>query len=112
MATEAGLPRRRAVAFIVLLGTISLFADMTYEGARSITGPYLGLFGVTATTIGIVSGLGELVGYAVRLGSGYLADRTGRYWAVTIFGYLLNLFAVPLLALAGNWLVAVVLIIA
>jgi MFS family permease len=95
-----------------LLGTISLFADMTYEGARSITGPYLGLLGVTATTIGIVSGAGELVGYAVRLGSGYLADFSGRYWAVTIFGYVLNLFAVPLLALAGNWQLAVVLIIA
>jgi len=112
ISTDAGLPRRRAVAFIVLLGTISLFADMTYEGARSITGPYLGMLGVTATTIGIVSGFGELIGYAVRLGSGYLADRSGRYWAVTIFGYLLNLFAVPLLALAGNWQIAVVLIIA
>lgn len=110
--TEGGLPRRRAVAFIVLLGAISLFADMTYEGARSITGPYLGMLGVTATTIGVVSGFGELVGYAVRLGSGYLADRSGRYWAVTICGYLLNLFAVPLLALAGNWQIAVVLIIA
>jgi MFS family permease len=112
ISAKAGLPRRRAVAFIVLLGTISLFADMTYEGARSITGPYLGVLGVTATTIGVVSGFGELVGYAVRLGSGYLADRSGRYWAVTIFGYLLNLFAVPLLALAGNWQIAVVLIIA
>src|SRR6516225_6750103 len=107
-----GLPRTRAVTFIILLGAISLFADMTYEGARSITGPYLGALGVTATTIGIVAGLGELVGYAVRLGSGYLADASGRYWAVTIFGYVLNLFAVPLLALAGNWQVAVVLIIA
>ena len=76
---------------------------MTYEGARSITGPYLGVFGVTATTIGVVSGFGELVGYAVRLGSGYLADRSSPYWTVTIFDYLLNLFAVPLLALAGNW---------
>ncbi len=111
LVTERGLPRRRAVAFIVLLGTISLFADMTYEGARSITGPYLGMLGVTATTIGVVSGFGELVGYAVRLGSGYLADRSGRYWAVTICGYVLNLFAVPLLALAGNWQLAVILII-
>src|SRR5215831_519523 len=111
-ATESGLPRRRAVTFIVLLGTISLFADMTYEGARSITGPYLGTLGVTATTIGIVSGFGELVGYAIRLASGYLADRSGQYWAVTIFGYLLNLFAVPLLAIAGNWQFAVALIIA
>jgi hypothetical protein len=79
LATERGLPRRSAVAFIVLLGTISLFADMTYEGARSISGPYLGALGVTATTIGVVSGFGELVGYAVRLGSGYLADICGRY---------------------------------
>ena len=112
ISAEEGLPRRRAVAFIILLGIVSLFADMTYEGARSITGPYLGVLGVTATTIGVVSGFGELVGYAVRLGSGYLADRSGRYWAVTIFGYLVNLLAVPLLALAGNWQIAVVLIIA
>jgi hypothetical protein len=55
MSPAGALPRRRAVAFIILLGVISLFADMTYEGARSITGPYLGLLGVTATTIGIVS---------------------------------------------------------
>ena len=107
-----GLPRRRAVAFIVLLGTVSLFADATYEGARAITGPFLGALGVTATTVGIVAGLGELAGYAVRLGAGLLADRSGRYWAVTILGYLVNLFSVPLLALAQSWPVAVVLILA
>jgi MFS family permease len=106
------LPRQRAILFIVFLGVVSLFGDMTYEGARSITGPYLGALGVTATTIGIVAGFGELMGYGARLVSGYLGDRTGRYWAVTIAGYLLNLFAVPLLALAGAWQLAVVLIIA
>jgi MFS family permease len=111
ISAESGLPRRRAVAFIILLGTISLFADMTYEGAEHHR-PYLGVLGVTATTIGVVSGFGELVGYAVRLDSGYLADRSGRYWTVTIFGCLLNLLAVPLLALAGNWQIAVVPIIA
>src|SRR6266496_3200541 len=109
---EDALPRRRAILFIVFLGIVSLFGDMTYEGARSITGPYLGLLGVTATTIGIVSGFGELMGYGARLVSGYVGDRTGNYWAVTIVGYVLNLFAVPLLALAGAWQIAVVLIIA
>jgi MFS transporter len=106
------LPRRRAILFIVFLGVVSLFGDMTYEGARSITGPYLGLLGVTATTIGIVSGFGELMGYGARLVSGYVSDRSGNYWAVTIAGYVLNLFAVPLLALAGDWRFAVVLIVA
>jgi MFS family permease len=106
------LPRPRAVLFIVFLGIVSLFGDMTYEGARSITGPYLGMLGVTATTIGIIAGFGELLGYGARLVSGYLGDRTGKHWAITIAGYLLNLFAVPLLALAGAWQIAVVLIIA
>lgn len=98
--------------FIVLLGIVSLFADMTYESARSITGPYLALLGASATLVGIVSGFGELVGYGVRLVSGYVSDRTGRYWPVTIIGYVLNLFAVPALALTGRWELAALLIIA
>ena len=108
---NGALPRRRAIVFIVFLGIVSLFGDMTYEGARSITGPFLGTLGVTATVIGIVSGFGELMGYGARLASGYFGDRTKKYWAITIAGYVVNLFAVPLLALAGIWPVAVVLIV-
>lgn len=107
----ADISRRHAVRFIVLLGVVSLFADMTYEGARSITGPYLALLGASAMVVGFVSGFGEFVGYALRLVSGYVSDRTGRYWAITIFGYCLNLLAVPLLALTGAWETAAVLIV-
>lgn len=111
MTASAALSRQKALRFIVLIGVVSLFADMTYEGARSITGPFLGVLGASATVVGIVSGGGELLGYALRLISGYLGDRTGRYWTVTIIGYVVNLLAVPLLALAGRWEVAVVLIL-
>jgi MFS family permease len=97
--------------FVVLIGVVSLFADMTYEGARSITGPYLAVLGASATIVGIVSGFGELIGYALRYVSGRLADSSGRYWALTIAGYCINLLAVPLLALAGHWIVAAVLIV-
>jgi MFS family permease len=106
------ITRATAIKFIVLLGTVSLFADMTYEGARSVVGPYLGTLGASAAVVGIVAGFGELIGYAIRLASGYVGDRTGRYWAVTIIGYIINLAAVPLLALAGNWQIAAVLIVA
>ena len=97
--------------FIILVGMVSLFSDMTYEGARSITGPFLGSLNASATIIGIVAGLGEFIGYALRLVSGYLTDRLGKYWSITFVGYALNLFAVPLLALAGNWQLAAVLIL-
>ncbi len=82
--------------FIVLLGVVSLFGDMTYQGARSITGPYLGFLRASATVVGILAGLGELIGYGARLLSGWFGERTHRYWTVTIAGYVLNLFAVPL----------------
>ncbi len=103
---------RIALKFVLLFGVVSLFADMTYEGARSITGPFLAVLGASATAVGIVAGLGELVGYGLRLVSGYISDRTGRYWAMTLGGYGLNLMAVPLLALAGRWEVAAALMIA
>ena len=102
---------RTALRFVVLIGIVSLFADMTYEGARSINGPYLAILGASGVTVGIVSGLGELIGYTLRLLSGFLSDKTGRYWAITFFGYAVNLLAVPLLALAGNWQLAAVLMI-
>lgn len=109
---QLGSSRSSAVRFIILIGLVSLFADMTYEGARSITGPFLGSLGASAAVVGIVAGFGELFGYGLRLAAGYLADRTGRYWAITFAGYALNLVAVPLLALADQWVVAAALIVA
>jgi len=102
---------RNPLRFVVLLGVVSLMADVTYEGARSITGPYLGLLGASAATIGIVAGLGEFAGQGLRIVFGYLSDRLRRYWALTIFGYAVNLLAVPALALAGRWEIAAVLIV-
>ncbi len=100
-----------ALKFIILLGIVSLFADVTYEGARSITGPYLAVLGASATVVGLVSGFGELLGYGLRLASGYLSDRTGKYWLITIVGYTINLIAVPFLALTDHWPAAACLIV-
>lgn len=100
-----------AVKFVILLGVVSLFSDMTYEGARSITGPFLSVLGANATIVGIVAGFGELIGYALRLASGYWADKTHKYWSIIFLGYAMNLLAVPLLGLAGHWEIAATLII-
>lgn len=103
--------RPHAVRFVILLGAVSLFADMTYEGSRSILGPYFVSLGASAAIVGTVAGAGELAGFGLRLASGYLADRTRAYWLLTIIGYVVNLLAVPLLALAGRWEVAAALVI-
>ncbi|MER8118639.1 MFS transporter [Streptomyces sp. NPDC094031] len=101
-----------ALRFVLLIGVVSMFSDMTHEGARAITGPFLGSLGASGFVVALVAGTGELLGYALRFVFGYAADRTGRYWPITAVGYLVQMVAVPLLALAGHWPVAAVLIIA
>ncbi len=100
-----------ALKFVLMVGVMSFFADFTYEGSRSIIGPYLGLLGAGALAIAVITGFGEFLGYGLRLFSGRRADRTGRYWPITIGGYVLQMSVVPLLALAGSWQVAALLII-
>ncbi|HEU4672527.1 MAG TPA: MFS transporter [Candidatus Limnocylindrales bacterium] len=100
-----------ALRFVVLVGVMSLFADFTYEGMRSVSGPYLALLGASATAVGVVSGLGELLGYGLRIVSGRLSDRTGQFWPITIAGYVVQMVAVPALALAGSWPAAAGLIL-
>ena len=88
-----------AMAFILLMGIVSLFSDMTHEGARSILGEYLNLAGASAASIGFVSGIGELCGYSLRLISGFVADKTRKYWTLVIAGYVIQVLAIPALAL-------------
>lgn len=103
--------KRTALQFIILLGVVSLFADITYEGARSITGQYLATLGASGLIVGTVAGFGECVGHGFRLVSGYLGDRLKKYWLFTFVGYAINLLAVPLLALTDNWPAAAMLLI-
>ncbi len=91
-----------SLIFIILFGIVSLFSDMTHEGASSLRGVYLSLIGASAGTIGFISGLGELVGYSLRYFFGKLTDKTHKYWQMTIFGYVLDILAVPALALVGK----------
>ncbi len=101
-----------AFAFVLTMGIVNLFADMTYEGGASINGPFLGSLGASAAAISIVAGVGEFLGYALRSVSGYVSDKTGRHWLVTFVGYTINLLAVPALALAGTWPAAATLVLA
>lgn len=103
----------QAMIFIILFGIVSLFSDMTHEGASSIRGAYMSLLGASAGAIGFVSGLGELIGYSMRYVFGRLTDKTKRYWIMTIAGYVLDVLAVPALALVGEhgWIAACGLLI-
>ena len=101
-----------AFRFVLTMGIVNLFGDLTYEGGGSVNGAFLASLGASAAAISIVAGAGEFLGYSLRSVAGYIADRTGRYWTVTFVGYLINLLAVPAMALAGKWYVAAALVMA
>jgi MFS family permease len=102
--------KRRAYRFIFLMGLVSLLSDFTYEGAKGIIGPYLAYLGASAFAVSLISGASELIGYWIRLFSGVLSDRLRSYWALTMLGYALNLFSVPLLGLVKSWQLAGLLV--
>lgn len=110
---EGSKSSRQALLFILLMGIVSLFSDMTHEGAASIMGAFLSLNGASAAAIGFVSGLGEMIGYSLRLISGVIADKTKKYWLLTIIGYVIDCTAIPLLALVpqGGWVIACLIIV-
>ena len=103
----------QAMVFLLLFGIVSLFSDMTHEGASSIRGAYLSIMGASAGAIGFFSGLGELIGYSMRYLFGKITDRTRQYWPITVIGYVLDVMAVPALALVGEhgWIWACLLLL-
>src|SRR3984885_4209730 len=111
MTTQNGFTARTALSFVLLFGAVNLFADFAYEGARSVGGPFLAMLGASGLVAGLVGGFGEFIGYGLRLISGRWADRSRRYWLITVLGYLVQMIAVPMLALAGSWQAAAALMV-
>ena len=101
---------RRAMLLIVMFGLISLFSDLTYQAGRSLNGPFLAVLGADAALVGLIAGVAEFLGYALRLATGALVDKSRAYWGFTLAGYGM-VAAVPLMALAGTWQVAALFIV-
>jgi MFS family permease len=105
--------KKAAWSFLIMIGVVSLFSDFVHEGARSIYGPYLNFLGATAFLIAFTSGLGEFIGQALRVVTGWIADKTKKYWLMMILGYAINLLVIPLLYFVpvSAWELALVLIL-
>jgi MFS family permease len=103
--------RRWAIRYILCFGLVSLFADMTYEGAHGSIGPMLKDLGASVAAVAVISGLGEAVAAGLRFFTGQLADRTRAYWTLAVAGYAFNVLAIPGLAFVNTWQAAAILIV-
>ena len=109
--TEQKDLRRKAYVAIMLMGIVSMLGDIVYESGRGIAPDYLYFLGASALLVGLTSGIGELIGYGMRLVSGPLADRSHAYWLFIFLGYGL-IIAIPMMGFTNSiWLVAALVIV-
>jgi len=108
--TNGILTSRNAYMGILLFGIVSLVGDIIYEGARGLVPNYLYFLGASAIIVGLIGGLGEFLGYGVRLISGYLADSSRAYWLFIFIGYGL-IVSIPLLGFTGTWEIAIIFVL-
>lgn len=93
--------KKNIINVVLLFGVISCFGDVIYEGARSANGQYFELLAVNAASLGTLYGVGEFLGYALRLVSGKISDKTGRPWPLIFLGYG-SLIVVPFMGMTKN----------
>lgn len=107
------LKMTNAIIFIILMGIVSMFSDMTHEGAKSIYGAFLQLLGASPKTISLVSGFGEFIGCSLILLTSYIENITKKFWLFTYVGYIINVLAIPALALSSEkgWIFAMIMIL-
>lgn len=102
---------RKAYFAVFLMGIVSMLGDIVYESGRGIAPDYLYFLGASAFIVGLTSGVGELVGYGMRLVSGPLADLSHTYWLFIFLGYGL-IISIPLMGFSNSiWLVSILVIL-
>lgn len=89
---------------IVVLGFVSLFTDLSSNMIVPILPLYLtSVLHVQVGSIGIIEGIAESTASILKLFSGWLTDRVGKYKLLMMVGYGLSNLTKPLFALSASW---------
>jgi MFS family permease len=108
MATEPAV--RRAALLpgltrnVVALGFVSLFTDASTEMIIPVLPLFVtGVLHAGMASLGLIEGVAEGTASLLRLGSGWLSDRSGQRKPFLVFGYGISGLAKGAIALAGTW---------
>jgi MFS family permease len=88
---------------VILLGVVSMLTDISSEMVATVLPLYLIYnVGLTPLQFGVVDGIYQGGAALVRVGSGFVADRTQRHKEVALAGYGLSALCRPLLIAFGS----------
>lgn len=103
VSSPRDLPFPRIPLLVWVLGWVSLLTDISTEMILAVLPVYLGtVMGVSTAAIGLIEGLAEATAAAMRVVSGAVGDRLGRYKALVVLGYGLSAASKIVFPLAGT----------
>lgn len=101
ISTAAVPPRVPALVWI--LGWVSLLTDISSEMILAVLPVYLGtVMGVSMAMIGLIEGIAEGIAAMMRVVSGAIGDKLGRYKGIVVFGYGLSAISKIVFPFAGS----------
>src|SRR5512138_194874 len=106
--TSSAIEKRDAMWNIILLGIVSLLADISTEMVYPLIPLYLAAVGAGPATLGLIEGSAEMLASLTKVVSGRRSDRTGRRKPLAMLGYGLAAVGKAILALGGGWPVVLV----
>lgn len=104
----ASRPDFRLSPVIIWLGIVSMMTDISSESVAAILPLYItGFLGLSTIAFGIIDGINQGASSLVRIGAGWVSDRTGHPKRVALAGYGLSALArIGFLFAGGFWAIA------
>jgi len=97
----AALPVQQLPRSIWALGFVSMLMDISSEMIHGLLPVFLAnVLNASATTIGLIEGIGEATASISKLFSGWISDRIGKRKPLIVLGYGLAALSKPLFAVA------------
>lgn len=98
------MKKKKAVSNIVLLGLVSLFADMSTEMVYPLIPLYLtAALGASPAIVGVIEGIAESIASLLKVFSGYIGDVYSNKKRLAFAGYSASIFYKILLLTAASW---------
>lgn len=98
------MKNKKPVSNIVLLGLVSLFADMSTEMVYPLIPLYLtAALGASPAIVGVIEGIAESIASLLKVFSGYIGDVYSNKKRLAFAGYSATVFYKILLLMAVSW---------
>ena len=88
---------------VAAMGATSLLSDASHETATAVLPGFLAALGLPPAALGLIKGFSDALASFLKLGAGWLGNRTGHRWGLAVAGYTLTCLMPLAFIFATSW---------